>query len=86
MEIIRCPGLSSVILVMTGVGCRLIYCLDESLRFPTDGMSIPRIISLGESSLLLIFGWTRTTSVWIQFCILYLNKPVCAPPPGLHAL
>lgn len=86
MEIIRCPGLSSVVLVMTRVGCRLIYCLDESLRFPAVGMSIPRIISLGESFLLLMFGWTRTTSVWIQFCILYLNKPVCAPPHGMRAL
>lgn len=67
MEIIRCPGLSSVILVMTGVGCRLIYGLDESLRFSLIGKTIPRIISLGESSLLLVFGWTGTTSVWIQF-------------------
>ena len=76
MEIVRCPSLSSVILVMTGVGCRLIYCLDESLRFSLIGMTLLRIISLGESFLLLIFGWTGTTSVWIQFCILYLNKPV----------
>ena len=76
MEIVRCPSLSSVILVMTGVGCRLIYCLDESLRFSLIGMTLLRIISLGESFLLLIFEWTGTTSVWIQFCILYLNKPV----------
>lgn len=76
MKIIRCPGLSSVILVMTGVGSRLIYCLGESLRFSLIGMTILKIISLGESSLLLIFGWTGTTCVsptswnacFIEFC------------------
>ena len=75
-KIIRLSGLSSVILVMTRVGCRLIYRLDERLRFPLSATTILMILSLDESSLLFIFEWTGTASVWIKFYILYLNKPV----------
>ena len=76
MRVVRFSGLSGVILVMTRVGCRLVYRLDERLRFPLSAMTILMILSLDESSLLLIFEWTGTASVWIKFYRLYLNKPV----------
>lgn len=53
--------LGNLILVMNTVGCRILECLDASLRFSCSGVTVFMILSLEEFSLLLTFGWTGAT-------------------------